>query len=381
MTTEGLKEPSYHKTVEEPFDVDSAANSLIAEMSSGGFDQFESVKDIPENYDFEVGEDGEIKLPPAGDISEHVNPKPKATEPAAETIAPASSVEEVAKEDPAVARGFEKLIEKETTLAVREREISAREVQYRQLEQEVQQYRTQNVQVDEFRSGLTTSPTEALKKLGLDANVITPLLIAERLQAAGSPVPPELQRQIADAKRDSESKALREEVANFKREQAETQYWGNVYQNNAVELRNPEFGKTAPLVKKLFVKDPMKALELVHNEIRQDAKTRLENGESGNGRLITAEEAAKRIQERYAIWASLNESSPGNAGTPPAASTKVPNTNEGGGTENRGVVAPKPKVARPLKPWQKQEDIDLDEAGILAGIAAARDADVRARRA
>lgn len=361
--------PSYHQTQEDPsFNADDAANDIIAQIAGGqDFDQFADAADIPIKDPDAVDDDDEIQLPPVGDLSEDMNPKPKKTPPKSEP--------EAETEEPAVKRGFEKLIEKETALAVREQRLIEMEAKYKDIEPVVGNYQKAVEEWNGFKQNLASSPSETLRKFGVDPDVIIPLAIAEKM---GDKAPPELRRQLENARRDAKERAMEERISRFEEDQRIKEYWDSQYSVLTNAAKDENFSKHAPLVQKLAKKDVHKAVNAIIKEVREDAEQQRAAGKQVN--LMTYADAAKRIHERYAEWAELGGTSEGNAANP-SANRKVPNTNEGGGTQNKGVSTPKPQAGRPIRPWQKKEDIDLDEAGILAGIAAARDVEHKRRAA
>lgn len=283
------------------------------------------------------------------EIENEYNPTPEFVEDAAETTETApqpEAVAEVEPEEPAIARGMERLVAREVALQAKEAAFQAREARVQGLETELATLRTQ-LPAKDVQERLYHSPSEALKAMGHDPEAIVRLMIAEQLEAAGKPVPPELKEFVKDAATQREIKALRAQVQQNHQAQESAAFF------NAVALGAREYVKTVdskalPTLAGIAKANPDRAHREIMEEITADARVRL--AADPNGQPMTYQDAAKRVETRLAelksLFGPVSTQDPtklvvGKPATPPQQ---------------------KPPV-RPLKPWEKKGD-DLLAQGL-----------------
>ena len=265
-------------------------------------------------------------------------PEPEGTEDAPED-----------KESPEIAKGVQRLVQREVALQAKEQAFQARESRAAQLEQENAKLRAQ-VPAQAIQEQMATSPTEAIKALGHDPETVVRLMIAEQLKAAGKPVPPELQKFIEKSETDRKIKTLE---AKIKENEAATQTAAYV---NAIAAGGREYVKTVPEkafpeLAKLTKTNPDRAHREIMEEITADAQRRM--AADPNGQPLTYPEAAKRVEARLNDWKAIftPASGPATNGSPTTPATGKPAT---------PPVTKAP--AKPLKPWGKKGDDLLSSA-------------------
>jgi len=262
---------------------------------------------------------------------------------------------EVEAEDPAVARGMERLVSREVALQQKEAAFQAREAKLTALEAELTTLRSKLPAAD-VQEKLIYSPSEAIKALGHDPATVVRIMIAEQLKASGKPVPPELQAELTQAesnRRDAATKAeiaaLRAQIEQSKRVEEQATFV------NAVALGAREYVKTVdskamPTLAGIATANPDRAHREIMEEIMNDARARA--AADPNGQPMTYPEAAKRVEARLNEWKGLF--GPMNAVNPPKQVSGKPAT----------PPQTKPPV-RPLKPWEKKGQ-DIYDDGIAA---------------
>lgn len=258
---------------------------------------------------------------------------------------------EAEQDDPAVARGLDRIVAREVALQAKESAFQAQAAKYAAMEQELATLRTQ-MPAKDVQERLTHSPSEVLKSLGHNPEEIVRVMIAEQLKAAGKPVPPELEKELekAETKRQNAAHArelqeLRDQIAQSKRAEESAAFF------NSVALGAREYVKTVdskalPTLAGIVAANPDRAHQEIMEEILTDARTRA--AADPNGQPMTYQEAAKRVEARLTELKSLF----GPASTPTKQANGKPNT----------PPQPKPPV-RPLKPWEKRGQ-DLEAEGI-----------------
>lgn len=253
------------------------------------------------------------------------------------------------KEDPTVARGVERLVQREIALQQREQVFQAALTQYDSMKAELAQFRAKPA-VSSALEQLPHSPSEAIKALGHDPAHVVRLMIAEQLRAEGKEVPVALREALQEAegrRRDSltnnKIKELEEKLAQKEAAQTSSMHFNGITAGAHEYIKafaKPDVaqkaGKEMPEVARLAAASP----DVLHNEIMEEIvkDARARSAADPNGAPLTYEQAAKLVEAKLARYKSLF------GPTQNAQPTK----------QAQGRNAPpqtKPPVA-PLKPWQ-----------------------------
>lgn len=328
--------PQSEATPDESADFARAQRDIISEISNE-FDDHER----PEFTDEELS-----------DGSEQTPETPEQTRPEEAT--------DETKEDPAVARGMERLIQREVQVQAREAAIQAREARVQALETEVAELRKKQPAQEIFEQ-FGHSPTAAVQALGHDPETTVRLMIAEQLEAKGQEVPPALKEFVKDAKRERRIKELEFREAQRVRQAALQQEFNAVhaggreyvktFTGDTKDAKVAGLVKTMPVLAKLARANQDEAHREIMEEIATDARARY--AADPNGQPITYEEAAKRVEARLSKYQALFTAEPSGPGT------NAPNKQAPG----QKPIPPqnKPPV-RPLKPWEKRGDDEMARA-------------------
>jgi hypothetical protein len=329
----------------------AAAAAFNAEMEA----EFAAASDA--DLDAELGVDGSTTPPPASAAPPVEVPPPPP---------PA--------EDPAVARGLEKLVAREVEIARREAQVTEFERLRPAYERELQSLRQQVSGLQGLREQLQSDPEAAIRALGGDPDVAVKLVLAGRM---GEKAPPELRQALQEAKRDREIRELREQLQRQDQARAQADYWSQVG-SGLDQFLGGDLVQTAPTVAALRAVDPARARAETLAEIQRDAHERLARGEDPSAPILSYEEAAKRLEARYSWARAQPTSAPTVPPAPPAvaqpaASKQVPSTSAGNGSavavKQPAGTTPAPKAPRPLMPWKSQSTSELEEAGIREALA------------
>lgn len=251
-------------------------------------------------------------------------------------------------EDPKLARGVSRLVARE--LAAKERESAANEAvkKLEGLRAELAGYKGVK-SVQELTSIASNDPIGAIKQLGHDPETFIRLAMAQHM---GDEAPPALKEFARDAAVKREIADLRKQVQDRDRASAAAEYFNSV-KAGAREYVTTKLGKATPTLAALAGSDP----DLVHDDIMEvivrDSQSRA--AQDPNGEPMTYEEAAKRVEARYARLA-------GSLGGP---KKKVVAPQIGKKPVAKSPPQSKP-AARPIAPWLQKEDSFED--GINAAL-------------
>lgn len=315
-------------TAESDLTYQPPAETPIEEQQA--FDQ--SLKDVISEIDGEYQEKPEFTDEELAQPAEGAEGEP---EPAVE---PTPEVEDA--EDPAVARGMERLVSREVALQAKEQAFQARESRVSSLEQELTKLRAAMPQAT-VTENLHHSPSEAIKALGHDPETVVRLMIAEQLEAKGQEVPAALKEFVKDAKNNRRVAQLERQLAEKSRNEENAAFF------NAVALGAREYvtkvdSKKQPTLANIAKTNPDRAHREIMEEISKDARSRM--AADPNGQPITYQEAAERVEARLAELRTLLSPVPASIDPKkPVAGLKQTPPNQ------------KPPV-KPLKPWEKKGD-------------------------
>lgn len=275
------------------------------------------------------------------------------------------------KNDPAVTRGLDRLVAKEIEVQRREESLRAREETVSRLEQEVESLRKKNFGVDDLTQMINLDPGEALTRLGVNPDHVINLYLAKRM---GDKAPPELRQALQKAQEDKRFRELENKLAARDRE---AQY-ADHQRRTSEEVRayvSGDLNGIAPTVAARLKSKPERFEAALLEEIRLDAVERLTRGEAANGLVISAQEAARRLEKRLTDWLDGTPST-----NPAAGKAAVTNATQGKNAGQGEAAKPPVKNRRPLRPWQSQEDTDLEDAGIRAAVGEFRRSESARRR-
>lgn len=283
---------------------------------------------------------------------------------------PSSSPEK--EEDPAVQRGLDRLVAREVELQRKDADIRARESQVAVMEREIAQLKTKNYGVDDFAQLVSLDPGEALQRLGVNPDHVINLYLAKKM---GDKAPPELRQALQKAEDDKRFRELENKLA---ARDHQVQY-ADSQRQTAEEVRayvSGDLNGIAPNVAARLKSKPAALEKALLEEIRLDAVERLTRGEARDARVISAQEALIRLEKRLVDF--LDDPST----TPAVVPANTTDSKVTQGTNARQGEAAKPPVKnrRPLRPWQAQDQADIEDAGIRAAVGEYRRSESARRR-
>lgn len=269
------------------------------------------------------------------------------------------------EDDPAVAKGLDRLVAREVALKVREDAAAAAEAKAQALLAEVRKYESLKPTA-EVQAQLDFDPFGVVKGMGKDPMEVARLLLAQAIEAAGKPVPPEL-KEINEKAADRRWKtSMERQLAEKDRQLAAQNYFTSVQ----AEARQyvTKVGDSTPTVKAVATANP----DLVHAEIMEEISkdAQAKAARDPNAPLMTFEEAAKRIEDR---WGKLR-----GAIAPVSPAGTDPNKNAPGAKK---IVPPQIKPpAKPIAPWLARSTEDHEQRGIQEAMREFNRAEAEAKR-
>jgi hypothetical protein len=262
---------------------------------------------------------------------------------------------EAPKEGP-TDRGLERLIAREMELRERENALSREKA-------EVEAYRARFKELEaralpeDYINQIKLSPSEGLRRLGLDPDEIVRNALAEKL---GDKAPPEMRELLEKTRLRREMEALKAQVQEGERRQAAQTYFNQVA-NGARDFlgKSEEISKDAPTVAHVAKNNPDRAYQEIMEEIVRDAQVRATR--EPNGDVMSYAEAAKRVEARWSAMKSLlvpvtPESNPGAASMTQVADTKQNVAKETPKSPPSTIKPPE----RPLAPWLQTSKSEED---------------------
>jgi hypothetical protein len=302
----------------------------------------------------------ENEFAPTDPIEDEVAAAP--TEPAPEAPPPERVLE--APKSPEVGEvGLERIVAREVALRERERALESRESKLAELEGRLKQLETRQLPED-FESELMADPVGVLERFGVDPDQVVRGTLARRL---GDKAPKELAQDIKAAQKDlliqRELKALRAQIEAAERERAGRAYYDKVVSEIREYVTKPEgISAYAPTVAKVAQANSERVFSEILEVISTDAREKA--AQNPGAPLLTYEEAAKRVESRWAALASVlgSVSQPANtsSSTKPASEVRPPVTKQ----PTSSVKPPD----RPLAPWLVARD-ELEDAGLKEALA------------
>lgn len=267
-------------------------------------------------------------------------------EQAPEVAAPAPEPAEA----PEIAKGMDRLVQREVALQAKEAAFQARESEVTGLRAELTKLRGA-MPAQEINDRLRHSPSEAIKALGHNPETVVRLMIAEQLKASGQPVPAELQKAVEQAAYDRRVAELEMRLANTERDRVAAADFNTLQLGAREYVKQPEGLKATPLLAAITKKNPDAVHQEIMEEILLDARNRM--SADPNGRPITYEQAARQVETRWAkLKAILVDQAPVDAKQAPVGTKTPPQT--------------KPPT-KPLRPWERNGS-DIGEQGIQEAL-------------
>lgn len=296
-------------------------------------------------------------------FDEEKDPEPVAPVPVPEQPAAEPPVEAAPADKAPEARGLEKLVAREVelrtlenSLKAREEALAAKEQHYAQLEQKASAMPT------DFIAELGINPTETLKAAGYDPDHVVRLILAQNFKASGKEVPEQLQRQLDAAEYRNEMRKMQSQLQQFQQQQAAQQFIAQVQTGAQQYVTRGEF-KDAPIVAEVAKANAGAVYNEIMDEISRDAAARV--GKDTKATVLPYEEAAKRVNER---WAAMRNLLGVNSNPTPTASTPAATTNSTKAAQSPSVPTPAKPPAVPLTQSKSLSDAELIDMGVKAGM-------------
>mgnify|MGYP001558408815 CR=1 FL=1 len=250
-------------------------------------------------------------------------------------------------------RGIERLVAREVELRTKEAGIDAKLAKVTEYEARIKELESRQMP-DDLAFNLRTNPTEALEAMGISSDDLVRRVIAARL---GDQVPEKLKEELHRDETQRQIHELQKQI-NQRDQAAAARAFVDQVNAGAREYVTKGVGEHAPTVSRVAKANPERVYQEILAEISADARAR--SAREPNGAVLPYEEAAKRVEAR---WAEL-------ASTLTPASTTAPATTALGaknGTPQPTIPVVKPPE-RPLAPWLQAKDAQED-AGLKAAIA------------
>jgi antitoxin component of RelBE/YafQ-DinJ toxin-antitoxin module len=316
----GMGDPVLEEQAAFARDSKSAIDDIAAEFEAAN--RVEDTEDTePSTSDTQPSEKPELEVEP------EANP-------------PAESKE---KEDPAIARGLDRLIARE--IEVKTKADDAERLMAQARAEMAKAKALEGLKsTAELKELAKHSLSKVMEALGQDPATAIRLMLAEQL---GDKAPAELKQFAKEAEYNRKLYELEQRLKEKDRASEVNNYF-NVISSGAREYVK-SVGDSTPTVKLIAKVNPDRVHSEIMEEITKDARTKAASDPSAD--LITYEEATKRVEAR---WAEIKGAVQTNVGD---STKQVP----GAKTQLPPAIKPSPK---PLKPWQKPEGRDLEELGI-----------------
>lgn len=270
----------------------------------------------------------------------------------------------VEKDDPAVGRGLDRLVAREVELKSREAKAVEAETRAQAMMAEAKQYSGLK-STKELAALAQHSPSKVAAALGMDPTTMVRIMLAEQIEASGKPVPPELKEFVKDAadkrwRSDMEAKLAAKDAAI-----AQQSYFNSV--NEGGRQYVTKVGDSTPTVKAVATANPDLAFAEIMEEIGKAARVAAQT--DPNAPLISYDEAAKRVEAR---WAPLRTAVAGQQGTD--------STKQAPGAKKIQPPPAKPP-SRPIAPWMAKTNDDLVTQGINEALREFHRSEAESKRA
>lgn len=254
--------------------------------------------------------------------------------------------------DPKQARGIQRLVQRE--LAAKERE-SAAEAKIREADAKIAELRKYEAlkPAAELAELIDLDPLGAFKAMGKDPETVIKLALAQQL---GDSAPESLKEFARGASDRREVAKIRAELAQERQARAAQEYFNTISagaREYVTKLGDVKVAKTLPSLSKAAKVDQQAVHEEIMEEILKEA--RVKAATDPNGEPLTYEEAAKRVEARFARVAKLLSVQ---SMSPATKMVQKPN----------GIPPSTKPAAKPLPPWQRKSS-NIEEDGIREALA------------
>lgn len=250
---------------------------------------------------------------------------------------------------------------REVTAKLREERLTERESKVKEYEDRIRELESRQIPAD-LTEELRLRPTATLEGIGIDVDELVRVAIAEKMAKVKGSVPPELQSKIDANRTQAQIRALEGKLISQAREKAQREFYDKVDSDARDYLKGIK-AETHPLLSEISKVDSSRAHKEIMQEIIDDA--RLRASREPNGQLLTYDEAAKRVETR---WADYKRFLTPHVNTvpapeaPPVSKAGTTPTTPKAGTPANTVRPPE----RPLAPWLKR--IDIEEQGLKEAL-------------
>lgn len=278
---------------------------------------------------------------------------------AAEPAAPSEVVDAATPEKTPAAedRGMERLVAREVEFRAKAQDVEAKFARISEYETRIKDLEARQLP-DDLAFNLRTNPHATLESMGISPDDLVRRVIATRL---GDQVPEKLKEELHRDETQRQIHELRNQIAQRDAAAAARTFVEQV-NAGAREYVTKGVGEYAPTVAKVAKANPERVYSEILAEISADARSRA--AREPNGDVLSYQEAAKRVEARWADLAGVFTPNP--ASTPAQApTTTVPGAKNGNPPQQPSTPSIKPPE-RPLAPWL--QDKSGDDAGIKAGL-------------
>ncbi len=275
--------------------------------------------------------------------------------------------EEPAAGDKSATTALLKILEKERSLTT-EREAFRAEREAWEAEKTAwteQESKRDTIDGATLKKTLLTRPAALLQALGITPSQVSKLLIAEQL---GDKAPPELRAEMARAQETARLQELEDRITGYEQKDSARAFADNVKSGVAAYVTK---GVSAhcPTVAAVQKVDPQRVQDEIFQEIVSDASRRAHR--EPNGKPLSAEQAAARVEKRWAVLGNALKSQNASVSTADARKNASPS---GASTAPTAGLAATPSLApskiAPRAPslpwkdptWEAQEEAALQEA-------------------
>lgn len=251
-------------------------------------------------------------------------------------------------------RGIERLVSREMELREREARLTSAEKEMETLRSRLRELEPRAV-TEDLLNQIKLSPSQGLRALGLDPDEVVRAALVEKLGDKAND--PELKEMMEKTRMRREFESLKAQVQMAERQRAAQEYYSKVASGANEYVRNHDgLSKHAPTVATVAKSNPDHVFQEIMEEITRDANVRA--AREPNGDVISYEEAASRVEKRWAAMKNLL--SPVIQASTPAPKTSV--------EAKTPAVSPPSTIKppeRPLAPWLQRKTTE-EEAIRLA---------------
>lgn len=252
-------------------------------------------------------------------------------------------------------RGLERLVAREVELRAKAADVESKFARIAEYETRIKDLESKQVPQD-LAFNLRTNPHDTLESMGISPDDLVRRVIAARL---GDQVPAQLKEELRQDETQRQIHELRNQLAQRDQASAARAFVEQV-NAGAREYVTKGVGEYAPTVAKVAKASPERVYQEILAEISQDARAR--SAREPNGDVLSYEEAAKRVEARWAELAGVF--SPAIPASTTAPTTTAPGAKNGTPAATTVVKPPD----RPLAPWLQPVRDAVEDAGLKAAL-------------